>query len=138
LQQCLDRVPDSSTCVHFDLHTNNIMVRAGEPLIIDMGDLSRGSYLFDVGLICGIYAFEDSGTCEVVTKIPNAKGAELWDAFVRHYFTRRPAADLEFFMEHRLFFAALRLIVSSRFLPDLRATTRDFLTTRTLPALRVR
>jgi uncharacterized protein (TIGR02172 family) len=138
LQQCLDRVPDADTCVHFDLHTNNIMVRAGEPLIIDMGDLSRGSYLFDVGLICGIYAFEDTGTCEVVTKIPNSKGVALWDAFVRHYFAGRPAEDLAFFLEHQLFFAALRLVFSSRFLPNLRETAQQFLTTRTLPALRAR
>ena len=123
LQERLARVPDSSTCVHFDIHTNNIMVRHGEPLIIDMGDLSRGSYLFDIGLLHGIYAFPELGTCEHVTKIPNAKGVELWEGFVRHYFSRRPQEDLEFFMRNRHFFAALRLIVSQSFLPGLREMT---------------
>ncbi len=136
LQERLARVPDAQTCVHFDIHTNNIMVRDGEPLIIDMGDLSRGSYLFDVGLLHGIYAFPELGTCEIVTKIPNDKGAELWGGFVRHYFARRPPQDLAFFMRNRHFFAALRLIVSSSFLPGLREITRDLLQTVMLPGMR--
>jgi uncharacterized protein (TIGR02172 family) len=44
----LEEIPDAGTCVHFDIHSSNIMIRDGEPVIIDMGDLSTGSFLFDI------------------------------------------------------------------------------------------
>jgi hypothetical protein len=34
------------------------MIQNGEPVIIDMGDLSIGSYLFDVGLVYANYGVE--------------------------------------------------------------------------------
>jgi uncharacterized protein (TIGR02172 family) len=136
LRRTLTEMPDATSCVHFDIHTNNIMIRNGEPLIIDMGDLSRGSYLFDVGLLHGIYAFPELGTCEVVTKIPNDKGRELWDGFVKHYFATRPSEDLNFFLRHRYFFSSLRLIVSVSFLPNLREYASHLLQTVMLPGMR--
>jgi uncharacterized protein (TIGR02172 family) len=121
----LESIPDASNCIHFDLHTSNIMVRDGEPVLIDMGDMSMGSYLFDVGLLCCIYGLPELGSCELVTKIPTATGVELWQGFVKYYFADKPPEEFEFFQRHMHFLASLRLIHSITILPaskDLLAT----------------
>jgi len=133
----LETIPDGDNLVHFDLHTSNIMIRDGEPVIIDMGDLSRGHYLFDVGLIAMIFGYEEIGNCEFVTKIPNATGRRLYEHFIDAYFARRPAEELAFFRRNEAFLASLRLINAISFLPrardELVAKIRDAL----LPRIRI-
>lgn len=120
LQRKLDTIPDAQTCVHFDLHTSNIMVRDGEPILIDMGDFSTGSYLFDIGLLYGFYGLPELKVCERVLKIPAQHGAVLWQRFADHYFAQKPAAEREFFEQNRYFLASLRLIYIIVFLPKLK------------------
>ena len=105
LEARLGMIRDADTLVHFDLHTSNIMIRDGEPVIIDMGDVSRGHYLFDLGLIALIYGFESSGSSEFVTKIPGALGRRLYDAFLDAYFARRSPQEREFFARNEAFLA---------------------------------
>ena len=116
----LESIPDAASTVHFDLHTSNIMIRQGEPVIIDMGDVSRGHYLFDIGLICTIYGYPELRTSEMVTKIPNDAGARLCEHFLDHYFADKPAEERAFFERNRQFLASLRLIYTITFLPKLR------------------
>lgn len=125
LQRRLDTIPDADTCVHFDLHSSNIMIRDGEPVIIDMGDLSLGSYLFDVGLLYTIYGLPEVGLSARATKIPIEMGVQLWEGFFTHYFADKPASEREWFLRNRYFLGSLRLIYSVTFLPQL----RDQLTT---------
>lgn len=120
LQRRLDMVPDAETCVHFDLHSSNIMIRDGEPVIIDMGDLSIGSYLFDMGLLYTIYGLPEVGLSPRATGIPTEMGVALWEGVVSHYFADKPAADREWFERNRYFLGSLRLIYSVTFLPQLR------------------
>lgn len=120
LHNKLDTIPDAQTCVHFDLHTSNIMVRGGEPILIDMGDFSRGSYLFDIGLLFGFYGLPELKVCERVLNIPAQHGAVLWQQFAHHYFAHKPPAERVFFEQNRYFLAALRLIYCIVFLPQLR------------------
>lgn len=120
LQERLERIPDADTCVHFDLHSSNIMIRDGEPVIIDMGDFSRGSYLFDIGLVRTIYGVPELGISELATKIPTATGVALYERFLAHYFADRPRADFEFYQANRDFLALLRLIYTITFLPKMR------------------
>ncbi len=130
----LECIPDAETLVHFDLHTSNIMIRDGEAVIIDMGDVSRGHYLFDVGVIAMIYAYPESGNCEFVTKVPNAIGRQLYESFLGAYFAGRPVKDFEFFIRNEAFLASLRLIAAIAFLPAakdaLLEKVRDFLLPR--------
>lgn len=113
----LESIPDADTCVHFDLHTSNIMMREGEPVLIDMGDMSIGSYLFDVGLLCCIYGLPELGSSEVVTKIPNDTGAKLWQGFIKYYFADKPPEEFEFFQRNMHFLASLRLIYTITAVP---------------------
>ena len=121
----LESIPDADNCVHFDLHTSNIMMREGEPVLIDMGDMSIGSYLFDVGLLCCIYGLPELGSSELVTKIPTETGFALWQGFVKHYFADKPPEEFEFFERNMHFLASLRLIQTITSMP----TVRDLLAT---------
>lgn len=120
LRSRLEGLPDADTCVHFDLHTSNVMIRDGEPVIIDMGDLSIGSPLFDLGLLCTIYGLPEFGICEMATKLPGPLGERLLARTLDLYFAGRPAAEREVFERNRWFLASLRLIYSITFLPAMR------------------
>jgi hypothetical protein len=101
------------------------MMREGEPVLIDMGDMSIGSYLFDVGLLCCIYGLPELGSSELVTKIPTETGFALWQGFVKHYFADKPPEEFEFFQRNMHFLASLRLIQTITSMP----TVRDLLAT---------
>ncbi len=120
LQHKLETIPDADTCVHFDLHTSNLMVRDGEPIIIDVGDFSRGSHLFGLGQIHTIYGYPEVNICSWVTKIPDAKGSELMELTFKHYFADKPTEEFEFFNHHRDFLTAARLCCSIATFPSLR------------------
>jgi aminoglycoside phosphotransferase (APT) family kinase protein len=135
LHRLLETIPDADTCVHFDLHTSNIMIRDGEPVIIDMGDLSRGHYLFDIGLLCTIYGFPETGICEMATKIPAADGLRLLERFLVHYFADKPEDEYRFFQRNKYFLAALRLIYSCTFLPKLKADSARIIKDTLLPKM---
>jgi hypothetical protein len=116
----LAAIPDAETFVHFDLHSSNIMIRDGEPVIIDMGDMSRGHALFDVGLLATIYGVPELELCELATKIPQAVGLALWENFLPCYFADRPAGERALFEANKHFLASMRLIYTITFLPALR------------------
>ena len=120
LMQKLESIPDCDTCVHFDLHSSNIMIQNGEPVIIDMGDLSIGSYLFDVGLVFAIYGVEELGLSMRATKLPVAQGLELWSKFHEHFFADKSEQERAFFHENRYFLGSLRFVCAANFLPKMR------------------
>jgi uncharacterized protein (TIGR02172 family) len=130
----LEQLPDSEHCVHFDLHTSNIMIKNNEPIIIDMGDFSIGSYLFDIGLIYMIYGIPELKISELVTKIPASNGHELWKYFVKDYFSDKTQEEYELFDRNRYFLGSLRAIYTITFLPkfrdELAANLKDFLLPR--------
>jgi uncharacterized protein (TIGR02172 family) len=49
LYDMVDVVPDRHTMMHGDYHTNNIMIRDGEALLIDMDTLCMGHPIFELG-----------------------------------------------------------------------------------------
>jgi len=131
-------IPDATTCVHFDLHGGNVMVCQGKPVVIDMGDFSRGSPLFDLGLLETIYS-PVVGICERVTKLPNAIGARFLELFHNHYFAGLPAAEREHFERDRAFYASLRLFHSIPLLdaiPDFQAQLIQIVRERLIPSIR--
>jgi len=131
----LEEIPDAGTCVHFDIHSSNIMIRDGEPVIIDMGDLSTGSFLFDIGLLLTIYGIPELGISELATKIPNEKGVELWEAFRAAYIVDLDAATIAYIDANIAFLASLRVIYSITFLPALRDSLCSMMTDILLPRM---
>jgi len=132
----LETIPDGDSLVHYDLHTSNIMIRNGEPMIIDLGDLSRGHYFFDVGLLAMIFGYEEHGNCEFVTKIPNDTGLRLYEHFIDAYFAVRSAEDRTFFDRNQAFLASLRLISSISILPPSRDILIEKVRNHMLPKIR--
>ncbi len=49
LYEMVEAVPERNTMLHGDYHTNNIMVRDGEALLIDMDTLCVGHPIFELG-----------------------------------------------------------------------------------------
>ena len=49
LYQMVEAVPEQQTMLHGDYHTNNIMMRDGEALLIDMDTLCVGHPIFELG-----------------------------------------------------------------------------------------
>jgi uncharacterized protein (TIGR02172 family) len=135
LMEKLESLPDSDTCVHFDLHSSNIMMQNGELVIIDMGDFSTGSYLFDIGLIFVIYGIPELGISMLATKIPNEQGLEFWNHFEKHYFADKSAEERAFFEQNKYFLASLRTIYSITFLPSLRSELERWLKDFLLPRI---
>jgi uncharacterized protein (TIGR02172 family) len=135
LMEKLESLPDSDTCVHFDLHSSNIMMQNGELVIIDMGDFSTGSNLFDLGLIYMIYGVPELGLSMLATKIPTEQGLEFWKHFETHYFAGMSAEDRAFFEENKYFLASLRLIYSVTFLTHLRDVLENWIKDILLPKI---
>lgn len=132
----LEAIPRADTCVHFDIHSSNIMLKDGEPYIIDMGDFSIGSFFFDIGLLATIYATPELDVCELATGITQQKGIELFDLFLGDYFADRPGEDLAFFQHNRHFLASLRAIYTITTLPSLRDRLSRALKEQLMPKIR--
>ena len=111
------------------------MMQNGELVIIDMGDFSTGSYLFDLGLIYMIYGVPELGLSMLATKIPTEQGLEFWKHFEQHYFTDMSAEERAFFDENKYFLASLRLIYSVTFLTHLRGVLENWLKDILLPKI---
>jgi uncharacterized protein (TIGR02172 family) len=135
LMEKLEALPDSDTCVHFDLHSSNIMMQNGELVIIDMGDFSTGSYLFDIGLIYMIYGIPEVGLSMLATKIPNEQGLEFWNHFEKHYFTDKSADERAVWEENKYFLASLRTMYAVTFLPGLRSELERWIKDILLPRI---
>lgn len=61
MEKFLSSLPDTGTYVHGDCQFKNIMLSGGEPMLIDMDTLSKGSPLFELAALYYCYiAFEEA------------------------------------------------------------------------------
>ena len=88
LNRFLDLVPDGDTCIHGDLNINNIMVQNGECCLIDMGELSTGTPMFDISriLFSMIYAAPEHDEYYAFYKMPTATVKKIYEMFFHGYF----------------------------------------------------
>ena len=135
LLERLDVIPDANNCVHFDLHSSNIMLQNGELVLIDMGDFSIGSNFFDIGLIYMIYGMPELDMCMLATKIDAASGVEFWNSFATHYFANRPPEERAFFEANRYFLASLRIVCAIHYLPHIREKLTGMIKDTLLPRI---
>lgn len=88
LYKLLDMIPDRSTCVHGDLNINNIMVQNGEICLIDMGEFSVGTPIFDISRI--VFSMElaapGSDKFNDFYKMPQSTVDKILKLFLQKYF----------------------------------------------------
>ena len=138
LQQKLEMMPESDRCVHFDLHTSNVMVRKNDHIIIDMGDFSIGTYFFDIGLVGTIYGVPELKLCEKATGIAEGDGLQFYRHFIDAYFSDRSADEYRFVQRNFYFLASLRAIYTITFLPKMREELSSALKNFLLPKIRAK
>ena len=88
LYELLDMAPDRLTCIHGDLNINNIMVQNGECCLIDMGEFSTGTPMFDLSRIVFsvVYAADKTTETNEFYKLPHTVVERVFELFIKNYF----------------------------------------------------
>ena len=88
LHRFLDLMPDRMNCLHGDLNINNIMVQNGECCLIDMGEFSTGTPMFDLSRI--LFSMEFAGAAKgefnSFYKLPQDIVTYILHLFLEKYF----------------------------------------------------
>lgn len=88
LYALVDAVPNRSTMIHGDYHTNNVEMQNGEVLLIDMDTLSVGHPVFELAsMFLGFVAFGelDPGVTMRFMGLPHETTAYIWAKALRMY-----------------------------------------------------
>ena len=97
LHRMVEAVPERHTMLHGDYHTNNIMVRDGEALLIDMDTLCTGHPIFELGSMynafVGFSELDRMGV-EKFLGLPPALTASFWRRSLALYLGTEDAARL--------------------------------------------
>ena len=89
LHRLVDSVPDTDTIIHGDFHPKNIMIQNGEPLLIDMSDVSRGNPVFDlagIGMTHRYYAVTAAEKSVRFLGVDAEEVMRLWYYILSRYF----------------------------------------------------
>ena len=83
-------IPAGNRLLHLDLQTKNVMVQDDELMLIDMGEVSYGHPLLDLG---HIYSAMVSlvGDYDNIIGMPREMGQRLWNKAIDYYFDGLPA-----------------------------------------------
>lgn len=85
LLSIIDSIPAGNRLLHLDLQTKNVMVQADELMLIDMGEVSYGHPVLDLG-----HAYSAMvnlvGDYESVIGMPREMGQRLWNRAIDYYF----------------------------------------------------
>ena len=88
LYRFLALIPDRMTCLHGDLNINNIMVQNGACCLIDMGEFSTGTPMFDLSriLFSMEFAGPHSGEFNSFYHLPQDTVQRILQLFLEKYF----------------------------------------------------
>ena len=90
LLSILDSIPTGNRLLHLDLQTKNVMVQDDELMLIDMGEVSYGHPMLDLG-----HAYSAMvnliGDYDTIIGMPREMGQRLWDKAISYYFGGLPA-----------------------------------------------
>ena len=91
LFKIVESIPTGNRLLHMDLQTKNAMVQDDELMLIDMGEVSYGHPLLDLGhAYSSMVSFV--GDYEKVIGISRDMGKRLWDKTMDYYMAGLPAA----------------------------------------------
>lgn len=88
LKRYIAEVPDTGTLLHCDYHSNNVMQRGSEMLLVDMATLSHGHPIFELANIFVTYVGFGELTPTVVESflgLPYDLAKEIWLQFLKDY-----------------------------------------------------
>ena len=80
-----DAIPESDTVIHGDFHPKNVMIQNGEPVLIDMADLTCGHPLYDLGSMALTHHLPSDDRIENITGMKAEVVRKLWQLFLVHY-----------------------------------------------------
>ena len=97
LYDFLDIVPERTSCIHGDLNINNIMVQDGECCLIDMGEFSTGTPMFDISRILFSMHFTapEDNDYNSFYKMPQSLVEGILNSFLRKYFGAESIEEAE-------------------------------------------
>ena len=106
----LDSLPDSTTCLHGDLHLGNIITDGTRDLWIDVGDFAHGCPEWDLCMILYATKFLPADHSDNIFHLTPDALREHWRIFLQAYLGTGDAATLQQ-AEQRLYpYLALKLI----------------------------
>lgn len=88
LYEMVRNVPERHTMLHGDYHTNNIMIRCGEALLIDMDTLCTGHPIFELGSMFNAFVGFSEIDHEVTQKFlgfPHELAVSFWHKVLAMY-----------------------------------------------------
>lgn len=142
LYRSLDLVPERMNCLHGDLNINNIMVQNGECCLIDMGEFSTGTPVFDLSRILFSMEFAAPGETEFNSfyKMPQKKVREVLHLFLRKYFgcatleqAREKDPDVAWLYPLAWFRCCTSMLKGGRWGEEKRALALELLRTKLIP-----
>ena len=88
LRGVVDSFPDRDTLVHGDYHTKNIMLKGDELMLIDLGNLSLGHPMIDLGQTYSVlvtYPSSFAASAQENLAVDKEMAARVWDRFFEKY-----------------------------------------------------
>jgi uncharacterized protein (TIGR02172 family) len=82
-------VPDSRKLLHGDFHMKNIIICRGEPMLIDMGEVSYGHPMTDLGHSYSAMV-KLIGDYKQLIGLPQEMANDVWHRMIRYYFEGEP------------------------------------------------
>ena len=111
----LDTVPSTPTCLHGDLHMDNIITDGKRDLWIDVGDFAYGAPEWDLSMMYYASHFLSASRADSIFHLDNDTLKAHWDAFAPVYYGTDSKEELEEkVQELRPFIAAKMLFVVSK------------------------
>ena len=141
LHRFLDLIPDRMNCLHGDLNINNIMVQNGECCLIDMGEFSTGTPMFDLSRI--LFSMEFAGAAKgefnSFYKLPQDIVTHILHLFLEKYFgcplaeAEKTYPDAAWLYPLAWFRCCTSLLKGDRWGEEKRAMALDILRTQLMP-----
>lgn len=144
LNKFIDLVPDGDSCIHGDLNINNIMVQDGECCLIDMGEFSTGTPMFDISRIVFSmkYANTKPGEMNSFYKMPSDEVTYIYNKFLELYFGTSDMAkiektkDGEWLLPLAWFRCATSMLKNEKWPLEKREMARDLLKNHLIPFIK--
>ena len=141
LHRFLDLIPDRMNCLHGDLNINNIMVQNGECCLIDMGEFSTGTPMFDLSRILFSMEFAGApkGEFNSFYKLPQDIVTHILHLFLEKYFgcplaeAEKTYPDAAWLYPLAWFRCCTSLLKGDRWGEEKRAMALDILRTQLIP-----